>query len=325
MKIQFVSTLGWHSWFMDPIAEEMRRRNHEVKTCYGSGSILPDWVTVTSYHEILMSPEIDKAKIVFFIEHCVSTIKGAYELSVIPEKADYILVQGPVFYQWLLFNHPDYKGALKTGWPRIDKLLNMPSTREEIIKRHNLDSSKPIILFTPTWDSLNKPLQGGTMSEAFPVLKKLGLRNLLVLPHPSDYYSYNIFKDESNVILNADNYFYLAGCDLVIGDLSSILVEFTVRNKPIIQIDKYGDLSNLRLWYSVYPDTRCYQFNDLFGIYQLGEIVPIDERRISNAIEDALSNPDRYKPYREHWKNISFYNLGNSAKICADEIERVVG
>lgn len=314
-KFQFISSCAWHKRFIVDIAEELSNRGFEIRYSYGDNfTVENDWYTISTYHEDLS--RLKDTKMVFFTEHAISFVKSAYASPQI-SLADYVLVQGKIFSQWLKFNHPNVK-QLQTGWARIEQLYNKKSTRDFLIKEYNLNPDKPIIIYQPTWDSPAKRKQCGTIEEVYPLLKGMNILNLLIIPHPSDIYANGIFKNEKNIVRNVDIYNYLLGCDLLIGDTSSSLIEFTVLNKPIIHIDKWGNFEGLKNWYAL--NTNSEQFIDLFGFFQLGEIIPVNKQVIQNTIEDSLKNPDRYSKHREYWKKLALYNLGNSIKTVVDGI-----
>ena len=54
------------------------------------------------------------------------------------------------------------------------------------------------------------------------------------------------------------------------------------------------------------------KFRNLFAIYQLGDIVPLDGPLIMKTIDENLRNPNRFKYLRDYYKSIAFYNLGHS-------------
>ncbi len=319
MKIKFASSSTWHDKFLVPIAKELDKLGYITEQIRGSHWEIdsPDDYVILSYHADVN--KVKNCKYKLFIEHAISPIKSCYAHLPIGN-VDYALVQGEVFSKWLTFCHPNVK-QIKCGWHRIEKLYNMKNSRELLIKEHNLNSKKPIIVYCPTWDNVSHPILCGTMEKAYPILNTLGLDNLLVLPHPSCQYG-NFYKNEKNVFRNVDIYKYLAGCDLVIGDTSSVLIESTVKNKPIIQLNKWNSLEPFRTWY--YNSKKVEPYKELFGILQLGQIVKLNKKEILFAIDFALSNPDFFKSNREHWKAISLYNLGNSLKTTVDGIVKVI-
>ena len=342
-KIQFIAMHQFMANMIEPIAIEMRKRGHTIYENYkGSafeGNQHPKFkenqdATVVSYHHFLNDKyRIRKHKPVFFMEHCVSVVKSAYGTplvsngrTLVDARTDYVFIQGPMFMEWFKLNCPTHKGALPTGWPRIEALINTLDTKEKIIKKHKLERNKPIILYVPTWASEKKvsPISG-TMEKGWPVLVELNIPNLLCTAHPSDYYSRYVYNDDPRVVLDANTYEYIKAADLIIGDVSSILLESTVLDKPIIQLNQYDNLKNFQLFPAWTNKSKACPIAKLLGIYQLGDIVHINKRQIKHAIEDALNDPDKYKAHRKFWRDKAFYNLGNATKACADAMEDILG
>ena len=321
MKIKLASSSIWHDKFLEPLANGLTARGYDTELILGTDKFgeCKDCITITSYHEDLKA--LRGSKKIIFLEHAVSHIKSAYAHVVMP-LADYILVQGEVFSEWLKFCYPDIK-QLKTGWHPIENLYNKKSTKDMIVKRHDLNPSKPIILYLPTWDSPAKRKNCGTFEEAFPIIDSLPFENILTVPHKSCVYANNTHLDNPRKLKNANTYEYLLACDLIIGDTSSILVESTVLNKPIIQLNKWADLEGFISWYNK-VDERSERIKNLFSLYIMGDVVTLNKDLITKTIEENLENPDKYKYLRNHYKNISFYNLGNSLNITLDSIEQII-
>lgn len=320
MKIIFASSSTWHDKFLLPISQELDKLDYTTEQVRVHNWKIdnPDDYVFLSYHEDIS--KVKKAKAIFIIEHAISVVKS-FVIHKQCANVDYALVQGEVFSQWWTFCHPNVK-QIKCGWHRIEKLYSMDNTRDDIIARHNLNPNLPIILYCPTWghpshcNSLN-----GTLHIAYPILKKMNIPNLLIIPHPSCVYG-NACRGETNVIHDVDIYDYLSACDLLIGDNSSILIEFTLKNKPIIQLNKSNNLDAFRTFYA--EDFNIDDKKNLFGFMQLGQIIPISKNSITNAIDIAFKYPYLFKANRDYWKSITMYNLGTSLKITIDSIVEII-
>lgn len=321
ITVKLVSSSTWHDIFLKPIAEELKNRGYNIELFLGVNEFgsFKDTIAITSYHMDI--PKCNGATKIFFLEHAVSTLKSAYAHKEVG-LADYVLVQGEIFSNWLSFCHPNIK-QLKTGWHRIEKLYNKLSTKDKIIKKHNLDKDKPIILYLPTWDNNRKYKRNGTFEEAFPILDSLGYSNLLTLPHKSCIYANSTYLDHPKIIRNAETYDYLLAADLLIGDTSSILIESSILDIPIIHINKWNNLDGYINWFY---DGSCKitNFKHLFGIFQLGQIVTLNKKKIKEAIQHNLSYPNKYRYIRNYYTNVCFYNLGNSLKTSIDDIEKII-
>ena len=323
MKLKFTSSSTWHDRFLLPLAYGLIERGYQdVEVIIGEKNFgdLTNCIVISSYHADFK--QLRPARVLIALEHAISFCKSYYAH---PDTAlvDYMLVQGEVFSQWLTFCHPHVK-QLKSGWHRIEELHKLGSTRQKIIQKHSLNPNKPIILYLPTWNTTGMPAYGGSLHEAYDTLMSLKLENLLILPHPSCQYGNGAYKDKPGVVHWGDTYQYLAAADLAIGDNSSALTEFASLDKPVIHIDKWGDLRGLICWNHNTPKTGTSAMRNLFQVLQLGEIVPIDTARIKEAIDDALATPHRYKSVRDYMVNLALYNRGNSLSTTLDCIEQVI-
>ncbi len=319
MKIIFATTSEWHDKFLLPIAEELDKLGYETEQLRGA-----DWEIDNPNDFVILSYQIDtvrvrNSKATILMEHAVSPVKS---MCLHPQVglADYVLVQGKVFSKWLLQCHPRVK-QIKCGWHRIEKLNSMEDTHADLISKYNLNPKEPIIVYCPTWDTAVKDIHCGTMDEAFPILSQMNIPNLLTIPHPSCPYGHQ-HKGEKNVFFELDSYDFIAGCDLIIGDTSSLLVESTIKNKPIIQLNKWNHLDAFITWYA--EGWELEEYKELYGLFQLGQIVNIDKEAISKAIDFALSHPDVFKLNRDYWKSIAFYNLGSSLNTTVKGIVQII-
>jgi CDP-glycerol glycerophosphotransferase (TagB/SpsB family) len=193
------------------------------------------------------------------------------------------------------------------GFPKSDELVNGKSTRDEVIKEFGLDEKEPIIVYAPSWDDKDALRKGSI--DALSKVMALPYKNILLCLHEYD----KMFKTlEGKKVIKAPNKNrYLLAADLVIGDISSIMIEFTLLNKPMVHIDMTGD----RHHYGIWEEPTCH-----YGTFQVGDFATPDQ--LQEKVKDALNNPDKFKRLREYWKWRSFYNLGNAAKISANEIIR---
>jgi CDP-glycerol glycerophosphotransferase (TagB/SpsB family) len=323
MEIVFASSSTWHDRFLLPLAEGLENRGYKTKQVRGQDWTIDnvDDFVVSSYH--FDFDKIKNCKKLIFLEHAVSPIKSAY-LHKIVSKVDYVLVQGPAFSQWLNFCHPNVKQKL-CGWHRIEQFISMQNTRDYIIDRFNFDKNKPIVLYCPTWstpDSLSNP-RCGTMSFVYPILKKLNIPNILTVPHPSGWYANNIYKDERLVVRWEDTYKFLSGCDLIMGDVSSILMEATVKDIPVLHFNMFDNLNGFVSWYAD-DINKCENMENLFGFLKLGKIIKPSENNLQKEIEFSIEHKDLYKDERTFWKDRCFYNLGSSLEKSLDAIEEII-
>ena len=76
----------------------------------------------------------------------------------------------------------NFNKGLLGGFTLIDDLVKLKINKNNLLKKYNLDSNKPINLFAPTWGTKKRSSWGINN------LKYLNeIENLITIPHPSDY------------------------------------------------------------------------------------------------------------------------------------------
>jgi len=165
-----------------------------------------------------------------YIEHGLGAMKYyTYKYSFFHE-ADLLFYPGNIFKQKMEALNPNFKNGLLGGYPKMDELYHLKINRKSLSKKYHLNYKKPIILFAPSW--------GGKYSYNSGVnnIKYLkNIDNIITIPHPADYsvakkYDVIIPKEDESI----NQFLHLA--DLVISDISSVLAEACLINKPVIQI-----------------------------------------------------------------------------------------
>lgn len=293
-----------------PIAEELKKRGNKI--IEASSEPVPAGevdATLIASIKYLNPGLIDKVKRpIFSTPHTLAVVKTT--LFQLHTKSDYMLMTGPVWKERMEYVFPKYKNNLEIGYPKSDELVNGKSTRDQVVNELGLDPKEPIVMFAPSWDDPDAKRKG-TM-DALPQVEALGLKNLLICPHDYD----KMFNKLSGrkIIKDANKNKYLLAADLMIGDMSGIMIEFAVLDKPMVQIDMYGD----KRMYGIWEEPANH-----YGTFQIGEFATPDT--LPNAVKQALNNPNKYKFLRDYWKWRSFYNLGTSAKAAADAVEKLTG
>jgi len=172
-----------------------------------------------------------------YVDHGISPIKYYSYIYDFFYKASLLFYPGEIFKEKMdTITNKKFKKGLIGGFPLADNLYNTKIDKNLMIKKYKLDKTKPIILFAPTWGSKKDKLWGLNN------LKYLrNIDNLITVPHPSDYTISKIFKNiiipknrgELNQILHLS--------DIIISDISSILLEGALINKNTVQLilDRY--------------------------------------------------------------------------------------
>ena len=164
-----------------------------------------------------------------YIEHGLSPMKYyTYKYSFF-QRAALLFYPGPVFQRKMEAINPNFTQGLLGGYPKIDGLLNMQIDKLALCHRHSLDPEKPIILFAPSWGGKRNPDAG------IHNVKHLSmLDNVLTVPHSADYKLAKKYGAVRPGEGNINQFLHLA--DVVVSDVSSVLAEASILDKPVIQL-----------------------------------------------------------------------------------------
>ena len=197
---------------------------------------------------------------------------------------DRILTAGPDHSKSLLSFFPisqEHK-VRSAGFIKAADLLNKSKhSRDEVCARANIDTTKPMILFVPTW-YISKNID---VQVAIDQLSKVP--NHVALLHPE---TAHIDSSRINVVENVAGSVteYLKHADLVVSDLSSTIFEAAALGKPVVQVlmREYSD-----------NNATNFDFPYVAGTTELfcGG-VPCRPSNLAATISDVLSRPDMYSP-----------------------------
>lgn len=202
---------------------------------------------------------------------------------------DVYLTSGPFVTNKFNSLKKKYKYFLvkETGWPKIDHILNYQ--KENLKDRYNIPKDKKIILYAPTFSNRME-----SASEIIPNLHKLIRNNELWLVKLHELADKQLIKrlekiKNIKIIYDYDITPYLHISDIMISDISSVVYEFMILNKPVItyKIDQRAD-----------KGINCKSINEL-----------------RPAIERSYKFPDEYRKKRQkHLQEINPYLDGEISK-----------
>ena len=254
-----------------------------------------------------------------YVEHGLSPMKFyTYKYSFFHE-ADLLFYPGEVFKRKMIAINPDFKNGLLGGYPRMDELFNMKIDKDKLCEKYSLNHNADIILFAPSWGGKYSKDSGINNIKYFHKIK-----NLITIPHPADYKLAKKFnciipgKEE-----NINQFIHLA--DIIISDVSSILVEACLLNKPVIQLllPKYpgcypeedkrkekswinrSDINNecQKIKESKHPFKLPYIYED----WTLGHFSKPEE--ISETLFTVKNEIDKYSENRKYWSEQCCYKF----------------
>lgn len=288
----------------------------------------PDiWISDTTLK--LINFDITSMKVLVF--HSVPYKRYCF----IPEclKYDLILLPGEYHRKKMceMFNVEDVDKLQVVGWPRVDGFINNEFSNEDrndFLQMLGLKPESKTVMYAPTWNSFGKnrlfPKSfGGDNSNSLELFcrkfSELNV-NLIVRLHPvmtklmndkklhkiAEKYSicwiHKKVKDNVDVCYEK----FLRATDILVSDISGIITDFMVLNKPIIYVE---------------PDSREFNWEeaDLPKEFRAGRVVASLEELIE-AVKISLNRPDEYKAKRQEVLKRVFYKLDGKATERATNV-----
>ncbi len=193
-----------------------------------------------------------------------------------------------------------YFHVVETGWPKIDLLLKS-FDREKICKNLNIDPTKNIILYAPTFSPKFE-----SSKKIFPVIEDLPKDDELWIVKfhdlmrvkETDHFS-KLQNDSLLLYSNPDNIPLLQIADVLISDTSSVVYEFMLLDKPVITIDSKDRLEK--------------------------GINITDVRQLRPAVDRSLANPEEYCMGRKRVLNqIHPYRDTQNSRRVLDAVDELL-
>ncbi|MBU2044809.1 MAG: CDP-glycerol glycerophosphotransferase family protein [Candidatus Omnitrophica bacterium] len=247
-----------------------------------------------------------------------------FSVSQEARKFDQIFLIGPYmkrkFIEAGIFAAEDPR-LKEVGMPQTDSLLDNIDTG--LSKRLGLDENLPTILYAPVWAPIESFLEDVQKTlKALTTLKA----NLLLKLHDKFYYQQvnkirwreyldSILKENKNVQLinDFDIIPYMRISDLLVSDVSAVVHQFSILDKPIVCMKIDVDQFN-KYWPSL--DRQAY-LNRAVVEANHGEA-------LKEAVLGELANPERLSQKRLAMNQEYFYNIGSSAKCAVSQIYQLL-
>jgi len=205
------------------------------------------------------------------------------------------------------------------GWPRVDDFFNGEFDRNQIMNKLGLDTRRRTLMYAPTWGwgYGNESLFArhlGPEHEVFEALchkvKEMEL-NFIVKLHSLSFYGNNkeliniankygviwLTKEISGFQIDPNPFLWIT--DILISDISGIITDFLVLDRPIIYIDPDEELD-------------AWDGADMPKNFRVGHVVKTFDELV-NAINDSISYPERFKDQRQALRLKLFYRLDGRA------------
>ena len=215
------------------------------------------------------------------------------------------------------------------GMPKLDQFFDGSIDRQKLIRELRLDPALPTVIYAPTRTtetSSSLQMFGRQIIEAVAEMPV----NFLVKLHDRAYRQWkdsmkedwelilDSYKDHPRVrpIFDYDVVPYLFLSDLLISDISSVVNEFTLLDRPMVLIDVPRLISN----YQRIEKKRGLETCDLADWGQsAGELVK-DMKELPAIINDCLQNPGKKKDIRREFRERFFFNPGHATDAAVAKI-----
>ncbi len=211
---------------------------------------------------------------------------------------------------------PDESTCLITGFPKTDPLAGPSLDRDAVLREAGLDPCRPTILFAPTGEKHNALEAMG--EEVIRAIAGNGSWNLLVKPHDHPKNRIDWFerlaafeKGAVRLVRDLDVIPYLHAADVLLTDASSVAVEYTLLDRPIVFLDVPKLFDRIR--------KRAPALDlDTYG-RKIGAVVKSPEDLV-DALADGLAHPHREQEIRRRMAAHVFHAPGSAAQRVADVV-----
>lgn len=212
--------------------------------------------------------------------------------------------------------------CLVTGFPKVDALANGELDRAALLRRLGFDPRRPTILYAPTGGKHNSLETMG--AEVIDRIRAAGSWNLLVKPHDHpkltaiDWFRELAASEDGHchLVRDWDVVPYLHTADLLITDASSVAVEYTLLDRPMIFLDVP------KLWKAELKRGAPLDL-DTYG-RKIGRLVEQPEEVVA-AVADGLAQPQREAELRRAMARHVFHEPGTATQRVTDVVRFAAG
>ncbi len=234
---------------------------------------------------------------------------------------DYVFCPGPAVYK-MQSEIVEKCKICKTGLPVTDTLLHNDGFKGE--QYTFKDTSKPILLYAPSWSNNSEMIS--VDEDILYVLKEQPIYNIVIKPHPllldpercegKDWGACFSSVEGKNVIVyketNTSIYEILRTADILLGDISSVIYEFMILERPVIIYAK----ENIFEYYGSMNEYR----NLLEAVYKIKK----PENLIDILKLLTFDKKDTMIEERKALLNKTFFALGNSVNATKNTLSNLL-
>lgn len=220
--------------------------------------------------------------------------------------------------------HADHRLFFPTGFPKLDVLCNGQLSRSDLLQQLGLSPDRKTILLTSHWTetSVLREWKEQIVESLLPLAQQM---NIIVTAHPklwelkksSGFSSKSLWESLKAVearskylrlVKSANSEQLLNAADLLICDNSSIRVEYSVTDRPVLFYNNPDHRFFSPVTQKLYEDS-AENFVTLDGL--------------ADRVVAALNNPQAYAEGRAALRGYFVHNAGNAAASIVDIIRAV--
>lgn len=217
------------------------------------------------------------------------------------------------------------------GMPKVDPMVNGSLDREEIKKGLGIDNHLPTVIYAPTRPSITSSSLQMVGEQIINTIAEMEV-NFLIKLHDRAYKQWRRKSEDwkqkltrferSNVRLIEDYDIipYLFISDLLVSDISSVINEFCLVDRPIVLYD----VPRLIRFHKRKELARGLQTSDLENWGRDVGVIVNDMDGLRNAIQHGLEHPDEKSEVRKAFTQRFFYKPGTATDRAVEKIYQLL-
>ncbi|MDH3206826.1 MAG: CDP-glycerol glycerophosphotransferase family protein [Gemmatimonadota bacterium] len=274
--------------------DEMQEREYDLVFCAHSSGFFP---------------KADRGRVQIF--HGLSFRNMAVRRDVLIY--DTLFVIGPYQMRSLIDNKLFREGSdrlVPTGFAKLDRLVDGSLSRDRILDDLGLTGERPVVLYAPTGQKRNSLESTGP--EVIRRLRDTGDYDILVKLHdhprnraePGREEIESMLDEHTRLVTAFDVVPYLYAADLLISDASSVSMEYSLLDRPVVYLDVPDLIEAVK--------RKKKGSFDLETWGRKGGTVARWPDEAVRAVEWSLENPDAHGEIRRAMAKDLFYNAGTA-------------
>jgi hypothetical protein len=328
----------------DPRIEVWLTANHNTKKLYQSIGLEKELV-IGKYHSMVrhwdmcICPsfyyERNNADVKVQIFHGCSLKNRAVHKKAL--QYDKLFLIGPYMRQkfistWKLSeDDPRFENI---GMPKLDAFFDGSLDKDAIVRQLNLDPGLPTVIYAPTRTSVTSSSLQMYGRQIISTVSEMPV-NFLIKLHDRAYKQWKpgmkedwmeileSYNDHPRVrpVYDYDITPYLYVSDLLISDISSVVNEFTLLNRPMVLIDVPRLISH----HKTIELKRGVEVSDLEEWGRHGGHLIKDMQTLAHAVNNGLEHPEEKNEIRQEFARKFFFPPGEATEKAMGKIYELLG